>query len=183
MANVGDPTFDVLYTVEGEAKDSFNYVISNGVQLYVGQIVTTLAGYANKWVANSVAGSFPVGVALEGGTPGSDPNMDNMINANGLQPNAIAPGSTGGSAGTAPQVVVERGRVTYQQLTLQIQGTLAGTIADVGTKLYAATSNLQDLTPTQPGTDGAFGKIAAYRGAGAAGYAIYDVTAFPFATR
>lgn len=183
MANVGDPTFDVVYQVEGEAKDTFPYVIANGVQLYVGQIVTTLNGYLNKFVANSVAGTKPLGVALEGGVPGSDPNMDGMVNANGLQPNAIAPGNTGGAAGTAPQAVVERGRQTYQQLTLQIQGTLAGTIADVGTALYAGTSNLQDLTPTQPGTDKAFGFISQYRGAGAAGYAIYDVTADPYATR
>jgi hypothetical protein len=157
--------------------------VANGVQLFLGQLVMLSGGDLNKQVAGSA--TVCVGVVIEGGTPGSDPNLDgNALNANGSY-NAVAKGNTTLAAGNQPKAIVERGRVTYKDVTLQIQGTLAGTEADKGTVMFAgaASSNLQDLSSTQTSSDKPFGVIAAFKGLGAAGYAIYDVTAFSYTER
>lgn len=183
MANIGDPTFDVLFQITNDTKDPYPVRIANGVQLYLGQLVKFTAGDLNKHAAGS--GTTCMGVVIEGGIPGSDPNVDgNTTNANGTT-NAVAPGNTAAAVGNQPKAIVERGRVTVYNLTLQVAGTLAGSEADKGTLMYAGsgTSNLQDLSTTQTSTDKPIGVIAQYRGAGATGYAVYDVTVFAFTER
>ena len=55
-------------------------------------------------------------------------------------------------------MIVEQGAFTWMQVTLTIAGSLAGTQADVGLKLFAASSNIADSVTTNPGTDKVLGE-------------------------
>ena len=184
---MSDPTFDnlaVITATQNEVKDPFPYVISNGVQLYIGQLVKLTSGYLVKHAPTAAANPCE-GVVIGPGKPGDDPNIDgNTVNANGRL-NALAPGNTGGATGTAPKAVVERGSFVIDNLALTLaNGTLAGTIADVGKNVYAksASSNLADLTDTITSSDHPIGRIVGFVSATAT-IATYNVRIFSLEER
>jgi hypothetical protein len=147
-------------------------VITNALQLYVGSLVILTSGY----VAKNVNGGLIIGVAISGGVPGSNPVLDGYA-LQTLPIPMIAPGNVSTApTGAANQVIVEQGAFTWQQVTLTIAGTLAGTIADVGTTLYGGnTDNIADATTTQPGTDHPIGKISRFYTKPTATTATYDI--------
>lgn len=155
----------------GLLQQTKTFEIANGVQLYIGSLVKIASGYADKMTTSAVM----VGVAVCGGVPGSNPVMDGFNLLSQPIP-AIAPGDTSGDAGTVPTVVVETGEFTWQQVELTLaNGTLAGSIADLNTKVYNGNSdNIADLTNTQPGTDKPVGILTKFYSSDAT-TAIYDV--------
>jgi len=155
------------------------YTIANAAQLYVGSILKLSGGYA----AAFTTGNLILGVAVQGGVPGSNPVMDGFT-LTSLPIPMIAPGNVSTAAtGNANQVVVEQGSFTWMQVTLTLaNGTLNGTAADVGTKVYAASSNVADSTNTQPGTDHPLGTLTKFYSATAT-TAIYDILVLDFDSR
>ena len=161
-------------------RDTIAFVTKNGVQVYVGDLVELLGGYIQLHVAGSA--TCIVGIADRGGVPGSNPAMDGF-NLATLPIPLIAPGNAStAAAGNANKVVVETGRVIARQVTLAVAGTLAGTIADVGAKLYCATSNIADASTTQPSTDKPLGKIVNFYSA-SGGNAVYDIEVMSYTDR
>lgn len=177
MANI---TYDKPNEYAGPIVKQIPYVISNGVQLYVGQILMLTSGYALKNAAGSATVS--VGIAVCGGIPGSNPVMDGFTLTT-LPIPMIAPGNASSAAtGNANQVVVETGEVTIKRLSLTVAGTLAGTQADVGTLLYPPTANMADLQTTQTSSEKPAGRITAFYSA-SGGSAYYDVLWFSYEAR
>lgn len=147
-----------------------SFIIANAAQLYVGSILRLNGGRA----ATFTTGNTVLGVAVGPGVPGNNPVLDGFT-LSSLPIPMIAPGNTGAAAGNEPRVVVEMGAFTWEQVTLTLaSGTLAGTIADVGVKVYAASDNVADSTNTQPGTDKPLGVITRFYSATAT-LATYDI--------
>lgn len=155
------------------------YIITNAAQLYVGAILKL----ASSYVTNFTTGNTVFGVAVQGGVPGSNPVMDGFT-LTSLPIPMIAPGNVStAAAGNANTVVVEQGAFTWMQVTLTLaNGTLAGTQADVGTLVYAASDNVQDSTNTQPGSDKPLGYISKFYSATST-TAIYDIFVFDYESR
>lgn len=153
-------------------RQTYSYIITNGLQLYVGSIVQLTSGY----IAKQVTGKLIQGVAIAGGVPGSNQVIDGY-NLQSLPIPSIAPGNVSTApSGAANRVIVEQGAFIWSQVTLTLaNGTLAGTVADVGTKVYAGnTDNVADVTNTQPGTDKPLGTISRFYSV-ATTTAIYDI--------
>lgn len=176
MANLTADTPSFEYS--GILRKDIPFVITNGVQIYVGAIVKEASGY----VTNFATGSTVLGLAVGPGVPGGNPVLDGFT-LTSLPIPQIAPGNAStAAAGNANQVVVATGEMTIKRLSLTVAGTLAGTQADVGTLLYAADDNLADLTTTQPGSDKPFGEITAFYSA-SGGSATYDVLMYSYEAR
>jgi hypothetical protein len=173
---VADLTYDTELKFSGLLRKTIPFIITNAVQLYTGMFVKLVSGYATKMVSGGGAAGAMVGVAVAGGVPGSNPVLDYNLSALTPPYPAIAIGNvTTAAAGNANQVIVETGEFTLKQVTLTLaNGTLAGTAADVNTKVYAATSNPADMTNTQSGSDKPVGLISAFYSATAT-TATYDV--------
>jgi len=149
------------------------FVIRNGVQLRVGSILKLTGGQADIQVA--ALGTCVLGVAVAGGIPGSNPVLDGF-NLQSLPIPMIGVGNVStAAAGNANEVIVEQGSFTWLAVSLTLaNGTLLGTVADVGTKVYAPTSNVLDVTNTQTSTDKPLGLLQKFYSS-ASGVAIYDI--------
>lgn len=161
-------------------RDTIPYVILNGSQIYVGDLVDqhTTAGEVCPHVAG--AATCITGIASHGGVPGSNPILDGFSLGSGIGPGAgpsIGPGNVGtAAAGNANKCVVDTGRLIVRAVTLAVAGTLTGAITDIGMKLFCATSNIADSSTTQTSTDKALGKIANFLSYNAAAStAVYDI--------
>lgn len=178
---MADLTYDTELPFNGLLRKTIPFVILNGVQLYTAMILRLSAGYATKQAAG--AGTVVLGIAVAGGVPGSNPVLDGF-NLQTLPIPQIGPGNAStAAAGNANQVIVETGEFTATQTPITLAGTtLAGTQADVGTVVYAPTSNIGDLTTTQTSTDKPFGRIAAFWSATAT-IGTYDVLVFSYEAR
>ena len=178
---MADPTKDTIFGTANLKRDSKAYVIKNALQLYVGQLAKLTSGYLDKHAAG--ANTVCLGVVVGPGVPGNNLVLDGF--ALGSPPvKQIAPGNTSAAAGNEPKAIVERGDQTIKDLVLTVAGTLAGTIADVGTVLYAGagSSNLADLSTTQTSSDKPLGEIVAFKSA-SGGSATYDVLIYSYEAR
>lgn len=170
MANL---TADSKVNFSGPSpRQTRSYIITNGLQLYVGSIVQLTSGY----IAKQVNGKLIQGIAVAGGVPGSNQVLDGF-NLQSLPIPSIAPGNVSTApSGAANRVIVEQGAFTWEQVVLTLaNGTLAGTAADVGTLVYAGNSdNVLDATNTQSTTDHPLGKISRFYSATST-TATYDI--------
>lgn len=139
------------------------YQIKNGVQLYVGSLLQLTSGNADAYVSGGGATNPCIGVAVQGGIPGSNPVTDGFT-LTSLPIPMIGPGNVStAAAGNANLVVVEQGAFTWNQVAITLSGTsLTGVQADVGTKVFATTSNISNLVTTNPGTDKVFGEVTKF---------------------
>lgn len=176
---MADQTVDTPLKQSGLIRASKAFVIKNALQLYVGQLVMLASGYLDKHVA---AATICAGVVKGPGVPGNNPVMDGFSFTPPMK--MIAPGNTGAAAGNQPKAIVEQGEFILEDQSLTVAGTLAGTIADVGTVLYAgnASSNLADLSTTQTSSDKPIGVIVAFKSA-SGGSAVYDIRFFSYEAR
>jgi len=174
-------TQDTPMEIAGLLRKQVPFIISNGVQLYVGGLVEIVSGYATAFAADA---GLVQGFAVQGGVPGSNPVLDGF-NLQDLPIPMIAPGNASTApTGGANRVVVEQGEFTAKRVTLAVAGTLAGTQADVGKVLYAVTDNIEDAVTTQPGTDKPLGEITFfYPGTSSGGFAVYDVLVYSLEAR
>ena len=163
-------------------RDTIPYVILNGSQIYVGDLVDckTTAGEVMPHVATGGTANPIVGIADRGGVPGSNPILDGFSLGAGIGPGAgpsIGPGNVAtAAAGNANKCVVETGQMIVRAVTLTVTGTLTGAITDIGMKLYCATSNIADSATTAVNSDKPLGKVANFLSYNAtAGTAVYDI--------
>lgn len=161
-------------------RDTIPYVIANGIQIYVGDLVDqhVTAGEVQPHVAGS--GTVITGIVDRGGVPGSNPILDGYTLGSGIGPGAgpsIAPGNVASAAaGNANKAVIETGRLIVRAVTLAVAGSLTGTITDITVKLYCATSNIADSSSTQTSTDKPLGKVVNFLSYNAAAAtAVYDI--------
>lgn len=155
------------------------FPIANSVQMYVGSLLKLNGGYADKLTNSNVC----IGVAVAPGVPGNFPPLDGQ-SLTTLPIPMIAKGNTAAAAGNLPSVICEQASFTWMQVTLTLaNGSLAGTIADVGTKIYAGnTDNIADATNTQPGSDKPLGIISNFYSFTAT-TATYDIDFYDFNAR
>lgn len=179
---MADLTYDTSLQFSGLIRKSMPYVITNGLQIYTGQILKLTSGLAALQAAG--AGTIVAGIAVAPGVPGGNPVLDGF-NLQSLPIPQIAPGNVSTArAGNANAVVIEQGEFTLKRQQLAVAGTLAGTNADVGKVLYAPDSNVADLSTTQTSTDKPFGEISAfYAGTSSGGFAYYDVLVYSYEAR
>lgn len=179
MANL---TYDTEVAFSGLVRKTYPYVITNALQLYTGQLLMLTTGLAARLAP--AAGTVCIGVGVAGGVPGSNPVLDGFNLQ--VQPiPSIGPGNvTTAASGNANEVIVEQGEFTANRVRLAVAGTLVGTVADVGKALFAATSNLADLSTTQILTDKQIGEVSKfYPGSLSGGFATYDVLVYSYEAR
>lgn len=154
------------------------FIIANAAQLYVGSLLKIASGF----ITNFATGATVFGVAVAGGVPGSNPVMDGF-DLQSLPLLMIGPGNaSSAAAGNANQAIVEQGAFTWEQVTLAVAGSLAGSQADVGVTLYAGSDNIEDSLTTQPGSDKPLGQISRFYST-ATTTAIYDIFVFDYESR
>jgi hypothetical protein len=172
---VADLTYDNPTKWSGGPILQKTYIIANGVQLYIGMILELSGGYATKYASGGGATNPAIGICVQGGVPGSNVVLDGFNLLTNPIP-AIAKGNTAASFGNQPTVIVETGAFTWKQVTLTLaNGTLTGTETDVGTKVFAVTSNVADCTNTAQGTDKVFAEISAFYNVTTSTTATYDL--------
>lgn len=171
-------TYDLPLQYANDIRNTQSFIITNGLQVYIGELVMITSGLLAAQAAGS--GTICAGFVVGPGTPGGDPNVD-AITA-GL---SIAVGNTTLAAGAQPEAIVEMGAVVLRQVTLTIAGSLAGTVADVGVTLYAASgsANIADAVTTQTSTDKPLGKIERFWVKPSSTTATYDIQLLSFTER
>ena len=158
------------------------FPIANAAQLYVGALLELTSGFAAAYASTGGATNPVLGIAVGGGIPGSNPVLDGYNLASFPIP-MIAPGNASSAAvGNANQVIVEQGAFTWMQATLALT-TIVGSQADVGTKVFAVTSNINDCVVANPGSDKVFGVITAFYSKPTATTGVYDIFVNSFDAR